>query len=165
MSSLKYLGNTYDENNVKALILKGRVYTEVFKEYSTAIDYFETALAIEVDNLDVQEYYVKTLLWNHETDRARKFIDYALEVKGADKGNLYTYKVLTLEKDESYDEALKVLEYMPLYGYNSEYIEYCEALKIRIENKIKMKGNLEPKKEKEEVKKETVKSKLFGFLF
>ena len=86
----------YDENNVKALILKGRVYTEVFKEYSTAIDYFETALAIEVDNLDVQEYYVKTLLWNHETDRARKFIDYALEVKGADKGNLYTYKVLAL---------------------------------------------------------------------
>ncbi|MFY0604632.1 MAG: hypothetical protein JXQ93_11870 [Flavobacteriaceae bacterium] len=157
------LALAYDERNVTALTLMGRVHAEILNDYETAIIYFELVLAEELKNLQVQSHYIKTLIWNDDIDKAIEYIDYALAIKGADKALLYLYKVYAFEKKEMYDKALEQLKIVIKHTYNNEFEEYANEVKERIKKK-RFLANREPKNEYEGTSKNP-KVKRFGFLF
>lgn len=155
----------YDETNVTALCLMGRVHAEMLKEYEVGIEYFEKVLAEDPQNLQVQNHYITALLWNDDADKALEFIEYAIKVKGADKANLYVNKALCYEQKEDYEEAMRLLKIAPKYAYNNEFGNYCNELNDRVKKKNFL-ASKEPKEEKEKKEEEKpTKTKRFGFLF
>lgn len=158
------LALSYDEKNTTALCLMGRMHAEILREYETAIEYYEMVLGEDPRNLEVQNHYIVTLLWNDDEDKAMEFIEYALNVKGTDKAQLYVNKALALEQKESYEDALEVLKIAPKYSFNNEFSNYCNEVKERIKKKNFL-ASREPKIEKEKEEKTTSKTKRFGFLF
>ncbi len=155
----------YDESNVMALHLMGRVHAEILKEYEAAIGYYEKVLAEDPTNVGVHYNYVLALLYNQDYDKALVFIDYAFTIKGADKAELYLARTLTYEYMENYEEALKWLKLAPRYAYNNEFYNYCQSVKARIEKKFfTVKKEVEEEKEANKEERPT-KVRRFGFLF
>ena len=157
---------SYDENNVTALCLMGRVHAEMLREYEVGIEYYEKVLAEDPKNLVVQEHYLKALLWNDDEDKALEFIEYAMKIKGADIANLYLYKAYCYEHKEEYEEAMKYLKIAPKYAYNNDFGTFCNEENDRVKKKNCL-ASKEPKEEKENEKEEEkpTKTKRFGFLF
>ena len=156
----------YDESNVTALCLMGRVHSEMLREYEVGIEYFEKVLAEDPHNLNVQEHYITALLWNDDVNKALEFIEYAMKIKGADIANLYLNKALCYEHKEEYEEAMKLLKIAPKYAFNNEFGNYCNEVNDRMKKKNFL-ASKEPKEEKETKNEEQkpTKNKRFGFLF
>lgn len=163
MEALNY-ALSYNDKDVTALTLMGRVYAEKLTDYDSAIDYYKQALSEKVDDLDVQNHYIKTLLWNEDFKEADEFIDFALTIKGSDKADLYLKKAVLFEKLKEYKKALSFIKLAKEYTYNNEFLEVVKDQKKRIKGKIPKK-----KKKRKEVtnkaNKKVTSSRRFGFFF
>lgn len=76
---------SYDEKNTTALCLYARIEAEQLQNYEAAKNYFQEALAINIDAVAVYPYYLETLLLNEDYEEASKLIDFALTIKGINK--------------------------------------------------------------------------------
>lgn len=132
---------SYDDKNPIALSLMGQIYAESLKNYETAKEYYQQALAEDMHTLDVYPKYINVLLWNEDYKEAERLIDFALTVKGTDKAVLYLKKAILFESKKRYKMALKYLKLAKENAYNNHFINDLEEEKTRIKGKM-------PKKKK-----------------
>ena len=87
---------SYNDKNVMALCLYGRIQTEQLHDYEEAKRYFQEALAIDINAVAVYPYYLDALLLNEDYDEALKLIDFALTIKGINKVSVMILRILRL---------------------------------------------------------------------
>ncbi|WP_438712076.1 tetratricopeptide repeat protein [Aquimarina muelleri] len=138
VESLNY-ALSYDQRNPTALSLLGQIYAENLKNYETAKEYFQQALAEDIYAIDVYPKYINVLLWNEDYKEAEKLIEFALTVKGTDKAVLYVKKGLLFEQKKKYKKALKYLKLAKENTYNNLFIEEIKEEKERIKSKMSKK--------------------------
>ncbi|GGX02688.1 tetratricopeptide repeat protein [Aquimarina muelleri] len=138
VESLNY-ALSYDQRNPTALSLLGQIYAENLKNYETAKEYFQQALAEDIYAIDVYPKYINVLLWNEDYKEAEKLIEFALTVKGTDKAILYVKKGLLFEQKKKYKKALKYLKLAKENTYNNLFIEEIKEEKERIKSKMSKK--------------------------
>jgi tetratricopeptide (TPR) repeat protein len=145
---------SYDDKNTMALCLYGRVHTEQLLQFDEAKNYFQKALTINVNALEVYAYYIETLLLNEDYDEAEKLIDFALTVKGSNHAELWLKKVQLYERKQDFKKAKALLKKVKLTLVNNDY-KYCmEETEKRLKEKLKL---IAPKKKKKSKKKKSSK--------
>lgn len=142
----------YEDKNIVALGLMGRIYAEKLYDYEKAKEYYTEALAENINAFHIYPHYISVLLWNEDYDEASKLIKFALTIKGADKAVLYVCKSQLQEQKKDYKKALKTLKKAKEYTYNTDYLYVIDREKERIKGKL-------PKKKEEKSKKKKSKKK------
>lgn len=142
---------SYNNKDVHALCLMGRMYSEQLQDYETAKQYYVEALSEGIEVHYIYLHFIQTLLWNDDYREAENLIDYALRVKGIDKGSLLLKKGQLYEATGKYKLALATLKEAKKGGLNNSFVDYVKGEISRVKSKVK------PKKKKE--KKEKIKSK------
>ncbi len=135
VESLNY-ALSYDQNNPVALCLMGQIYAESLKNYETAKEYYQQALAEDMYALEVYPKYINVLLWNEDYKEAEKLIDFALTVKGTDKAAIHLKKAILFEQKGKYKKALQCLKMAKENAYNNHFINDLKEEKSRIEGKM-----------------------------
>lgn len=141
---------SYDDKNTTALNLYARIQAEQLFNYEEAKSYFQKALGININAVEVYPYYIQTLLSNEDFDEAKKLIDFGLTIKGINKAEILTKKIQLHEIKREFKEAKQLLKEMKLTVVNNEYNYYLEETKTRIKGKL---DTLKPKKEREKKSK------------
>ena len=144
---------SYESNNAYALYLMGQLQAEQLGDYEKAKHYFAEALANKMDFHKVYDKYILVLIWNDDYQEAQNLIDFALTVKGIDKGLIWYYQGMLLEYQTVYKKAIKALKTAKAFGYNRDFISHIDNEISRIKDKIK------PKKKKASKKKKSKKDK------
>ena len=145
---------SYDDKNTMALCLYGRVYTEQLLQFEEAKNYFQKALAINVNALEVYAYYIETLLLNEDYDEAEKLIEFALTVKGSNKAEIWFKKVQLLERKNELKKSKKALKEMKAIIMGTEFNYAIDETEKRLNEKLKL---ISPKKKKKPKKKKSSK--------
>jgi len=149
VESLNY-ALSYEPNNPVALGLFGRIYADVYEDYETSIQYFESALAENINLTSVYSHYTLVLIHNEDYKKALKFIEFAMTVKSSDKGILLARKVLIFECLRNYKKAMKIIKVAEKNTYNNDFMSYLDEFKKRIKQKM-------PKQNKKRKKLKCVK--------
>lgn len=147
---------SYDDKNAIALCMMGQIHADKLKDYETAKEYYQEALAANIDALEVYPNYINVLLWNEDYDEAEKLIDFAITVKGTDKAVLYLKKAILFEQKRVYKKALKYLKKAKTYTYNNYFMDDIKEEEKRIKDKmpkVKKKKKTKAKKTKSSSKK------------
>jgi tetratricopeptide (TPR) repeat protein len=144
---------SYESDNVYALYLMGQIQAEQLGDYEQAKIYYAEALANKMDFHKIYYKYIQVLLWNDDFDEAQKLIDFALTVKGIDKGCIWDKQGQLFEIKQEYKKAIKAFKTAKKFGYNDSFISYIGNEISRIKNKIK------PSKKKAIAKKKKSKKK------
>jgi len=144
---------SYESNNAYALYLMGRLQAEQLGDYEKAKYYYAEAMASKMDFVKIYPKYILVLIWNEDYDEAQKLIDFALTVKGLNKGEIYVLKAQLLECKQELKEALKTFKEAKLFIFNNSYASYVDSEITRIKNKIKPKKKKASKKKKKDKKK------------
>ena len=147
MEALNY-ALSYNEKNPIALGLMARVHGEVLGQYEEAKEYFQEALGYDMQCIKLYPHYIDVLLWNEDYNEAEKLIDFALTVKGTDKGVLYLKKATLYESKFEFKEALKCLKSAKEYTFNGSFMSDLEDEKSRIKDKMPKKKKKSKKKKK-----------------
>jgi len=147
VESLNY-ALSYDAKNTTALCLMGRLHAEILSDYETAKDYFQQALAENIQAVEVYIHYASVLLCNEDYKEAEKLLDYALTIKGSDKAVLYAMKAIMYEHLIAYKKALKCLNKAKIHAYNNCYMEGIKSEEKRIKDKTPKKKKKASKKKK-----------------
>ncbi|WP_340199377.1 hypothetical protein [Ascidiimonas sp. W6] len=137
---------SYNEKNPVALTLMGRIYADTFQDYEAAKGYFEQALSGNIHALGVYEHYLKVLIWNEDFEEAKTLIEFALTVKGSDKGMLYLKQAIVHECEQNYKAALASLKTAKIYAYNNCFISDLDEAKSRIKGKLPKKKKVKKNK-------------------
>ncbi|WP_461533691.1 tetratricopeptide repeat protein [Sinomicrobium sp.] len=135
LESLDY-ALSYDENNTMALCLYGRMLSEQLQRYEEAKTYFQKALTIDVNAVEVYPYYIETLLYNEDFEEAGALIDFALKVKGISKIDIKWREVQLYEMKMELDEALSLAEKLKLYVFDSSWNKTIKETTRRLKKKI-----------------------------
>lgn len=144
---------SYESNNAYALFLMARLQAEQFGDYEKAKQYFAEALANKMDFQRVYPKYIQVLLDNEDLVEAKKLIDFALTVKGIDKGAIWEKQGQLFEIKQKYKAAIKALKKAKQFGFNTDFINYIDSEISRNKSKLK------PKKKKSKGKKKKKKKK------
>lgn len=146
---------SYDEKNTTALCLYARIEAEQLQNYEAAKNYFQEALAINIDAVAVYPYYLETLLLNEDYEEASKLIDFALTIKGINKMAILLKKVQLLERQQKIKEAIKVMKEVKLASFANDSFEIDE-----VANRLKAKKDLlKPKKKSKKKKSDKIDKK------
>lgn len=144
---------SYESNNAYALYLMGRLQAEQFGDFEKAKQYYAEALANKMDFHKVYSHYILVLIWNEDYKEAQKLIDFALTIKGVNKGEVYLHQGQLLECLQEYKNALKALKTGKKLGYNDNFISFINSEISRV------KGKMKPKKKKSTKSKNKKKKK------
>lgn len=144
---------SYESNNTYALYLMGRLQAEQLGDYEKAKHYFAEALSNKMDFHKVYEEYILVLIWNDDYQEAQKLIDFALTVKGINKGVIWQSQGLLFENQQDYKKAIKALKTAKAFGYNSGFISHIDNEISRIKDKRKPKKKKASNKEKSKTDK------------
>lgn len=144
---------SYDNKNTMALCLYGRVQADQLLKYEEAKEYFQQAISININAIEVYSYYINTLVLNEDYTEAAKLIDFALTIKGINKVEILIKKVMLLESQKKFKKALKALKEARLEALNNEYDYLVDETEKRLNKKLDKKSNKACKKEKPTRKK------------
>jgi tetratricopeptide (TPR) repeat protein len=133
----------YNDKNVMALCLYGRIQTEQLHDYEEAKRYFQEALAIDIHSVAVYPYYLDALLLNEDYEEALKLIDFALTIKGINKVGILLRKVSLLEQQKEFKKAVKLLKEIKLLLTANDNSYEVEETEKRLKAKLEL---LKPKK-------------------
>jgi len=142
---------SYESNNAYALYLMARLQAEQFGDYEKAKHYYAEALANKMDFQKAYPRYIQVLLDNEDLEEAKKLIDFALTIKGIDKGAIWEKQAQIFEIKQEYKAAIKTLKKAKLFGFNNDFISYIDSEISR--NKNKLKSKQKPSKSKAKKKK------------
>ncbi|WP_299883267.1 tetratricopeptide repeat protein [uncultured Lacinutrix sp.] len=143
---------SYESNNAYALYLMARLQAEQFGDYEKAKQYYAEALANKMDYQRVYPRYIQVLLDNDDFDEAQKLIDFALTVKGIDKGVIWKNQGQLFEITQDYKKAIKALKKAKQFGYNDGFISYINSEISRVKTKMKPNKKKTSKKKKKKKK-------------
>lgn len=155
MESLEY-ALSYDDKNTMALCLYARMQAEQLLNYEEAKNYFQQALSININAIEIYSHYIQTLLLNEDYEEAERLIDFALTVKGINKVEILTLKIQLLEIKKEFKLAKKLLKEVRLEIVNADFDIFLEQTKVRLNAKLNI---LKPKTEKVKDKKKKTKKK------
>ncbi|NQZ44658.1 MAG: hypothetical protein HRT65_10135 [Flavobacteriaceae bacterium] len=127
---------SYDAKNVKALCMMGTIYAEQLGEYEAAKACFEEALEHDLESPYIYPDYIAVLILNEDLTQAQKVLEFALTVKGMDKAVLYNLQSWLFEKWRQYKMAIRAMEEVKAFSYNSDYQTYAENEIVRIKKKL-----------------------------
>lgn len=144
---------SYDNKNTMALCLYGRIQTDQLFRYEEAKEYFQQAIAIDINAIEVYSHYIYTLVLNEDYEEATKLIDFALTLKGINKAEILLKKVMLLESQKLFKKALKTLKKVKLETLNNEFDFLIEEAEKRLNKKVNKKSDKVSKKEKPKKKK------------
>lgn len=144
---------SYDDKNTMALCLYGRVQADQLLRYEEAKEYFQQAISININAIEVYSYYINTLVLNEDYAEARKLIDFALTIKGINRTEILLKKVMLLESQKNFKKALKVLKGAKLETLSNEYDFLIDESEKRLNTKAKKKLDKLSEKEKATKKK------------
>ncbi|KQB37195.1 hypothetical protein [Flavobacterium aquidurense] len=137
---------SYDAKNTMVLCLYGRIQAEQLWNYEEAKHYFQEALAININALEVYPHYLQTLILNEDYKEAHKLIDFALTIKGINKSEIYLKKAILYEAQHEFKNALAAIKNAKLhflqFGFDSDITDVDKRIKGKIdlvENKKKSK--------------------------
>lgn len=147
---------SYDDKNTMALCLYGRMLAEQLLNYEEAKNYFQQAISININAIEVYPYYIQTLLLNEDYVEAEKLINFALSVKGINKMEILSKKIQLLEIQQEFTIVKKLLKEMKLMALNTDFNSFIEDTKTRIKLKLKI---LKPKVVKSKKKISKTKKK------
>lgn len=147
---------SYDDKNTMALCLYARIQAEQLSNYEEAKNYFQQALAININAIEIYPHYIQTLLLNEDFEEAEKLIDFALTIKGINKVGILTQKIQLLEIKKEFKLARKLIKEVRLQVVNSDFDHFLEQTKSRIDAKLKL---VKPKSDKSKNKKKESKKK------
>jgi len=139
---------SYDDKNTMALCLYGRVQADQLFKYEEAKEYFQQAISININAIEVYSYYINTLVLNEDYVEATKLIDFALTIKGINKVEILFKKVMLLESQKKFKQALKALKEARLVTLSNEYDFFIEETEKRLNKKVNKKSDKVSKKEK-----------------
>ena len=144
-----------DDKSPMTLCLMGRVQADVFKNYELAKAYYSEAISIDVYAFDVYFYYADVLMINEDFDEAKRLIDFALTLKGIEKGRLHLKRAILQEYRKAYNQALKTLKEAKKNAYSEYLMDDIQSIKARIKSKMpkKKKVKKDDNKAKNEIKK------------
>jgi tetratricopeptide (TPR) repeat protein len=142
---------SYDSKNAMALCLYGRVYAEQLCNYDMAKQYFQEALAIDINAVMVYPFYLNALLLNEDYDEAGKLIDFALTIKGINKAAIMFKKARLLERQHDIAGALAYVKEIKLQQLDNSLASPIGELETR----LKAKQDLRKDKKKGKSKKDT----------
>lgn len=149
---------SYDDKNTMALCLYARIQAEQLSNYEEAKNYFQQALAININAVEIYSHYIQTLLLNEDFDEAEKLINFALTIKGVNKVGILTQKIQLLEHQKAFKLAKKLIKEVRMQVVNSEFDYFLEQTKTRIDGKLKlMKPKSDTSKKKKSKKKKSNK--------
>lgn len=143
---------SYEPENIQALHLMGKVYSEQLKDYEVAKSYFENALVLNIEATFIYPDYIMVLINNHDYDEAQKALDFARGIKGIDKALMELYQGYICEAQQEYDAAKKALKEAKQLSMNNDFSYYVDEVLARVDKKRKEKNTLERAKEQEEKK-------------
>ncbi|WP_407556431.1 tetratricopeptide repeat protein [Winogradskyella sp. 4-2091] len=144
---------SYEADNAYALYLMGRLQAEQFGDYEKAKQYYAEALANKLDFHKVYSKYILVLMWNEDYQEAQKLIDFALTVKGLNKGEVYLFQGQLYEILQKYKKALKALKLAKKHVYNNSFTSFIDSEIKRIKNKMKPKKTKKSENKKKKKKK------------
>lgn len=144
---------SYDDKNTMALCLYGRVQADQLFKYEEAKEFFQQAISININAIEVYSYYINTLVLNEDYVEATKLIDFALTIKGINKVEILLKKVMLLESQKKIKQALKTLKVARLETLSNEYDFLIEETEKRLNKKVNKKSDKNSKKEKQARKK------------
>lgn len=147
VESLNY-ALSYESDNAYALYLMGRIQAEQLGDYEEALTYYAEALANKMDFHKVYYKYIQVLLWNEDFDEAQKLIDFALTVKGIDRGCVWDKQGQLFEIKQEYKKAIKAFKKAKIFGFNDSYISYVNDEISRVKSKMKSKKKKTKSKKK-----------------
>lgn len=151
---------SYDEHNAIALGLLGQLHAEQLKDFETAKEYYQEALANDMFALGLYPKYINVLLWNEDYKEAENLIDFALTVKGTDKAVLHLKKAMLYEQMKEYKKALACLKQAKENAFNNHFINQLKEEKTRIKDKMpKPKKSKAKQKEAADTKKKNKNKK------
>lgn len=130
---------SYDDENPIALCLKGQVMAEQLSDFNGAIEYYELALQADLYCLKVYPLYIGVLILNDDFDKAQKTIDFALTIKGMDRGGIWLRQANLFEHLKKYKKALKAIKKAKVESYNDEFSTWADGIKNRVKSKLKKK--------------------------
>ncbi len=136
LESLNY-SLSYDSENAMALGLMGQFYSEQFLQYEKAKEYFAQALAIDLHCVKIYPNYIDTLIYNQDYNEALKLIEFAMTIKGIDKGLIWYKKAILFEYTEKFKKATQCLEKSRQYSLNSSFNQDIDSSLERINEKTK----------------------------
>ena len=142
---------SYQSNNAYALYLMARLQAEQLGDYEKAKQYYAEALANNMDFQKVYPRYIQVLLDNEDLEEAKKLIDFALTIKGVDKGCIWEKQGRLFEIKQENKKAIKALKTAKQFGFNNDFISYIDLEISR--NKSKIKPKKKPSKSKAKKKK------------
>jgi tetratricopeptide (TPR) repeat protein len=131
---------SYDDKNTMALCLYGRVQADQLLKYEEAKEYFQQAISININAIEVYSYYINTLILNEDYAEATKLIDFALTIKGINKVEILLKKVMLLESRKDFKKALKALKEARLETLSNEYDYLMEETEKRLHKKTNKKS-------------------------
>jgi len=126
---------SYEPDNVAALCLMAKVHVEQLNDYETAKDYYEKALAIDLNATKIYPDYVRTLMLNHDFEEAQKLLDFAKTVKPIGKGSLELLQGQLFENLQEFEKAEAALKQAREWGLNNDFIEFVESELERVTKK------------------------------
>ena len=150
---------SYEPNNAQALFLMGRLHAEQLQEIDTAIDYYEAALASEINLVKAYPYYLDALIKNEALETAHKFLVFALTIKAADKALLTFYKGAVLEKEQAFKAAIKAYKEAKKLALNSDFVSFADRQIVRVKGKLPKKKKAKKKSSKNKKKSNKNKKK------
>ncbi len=136
MESLNY-ALSFDGNNAVALCLMGRVHYDLFRDATTAIDYFEQALASDLRYSETYIYYMDVLIETEDLAKARKFVEFTRKKIPHLKAFLCYSEARIFEREQKFKKALKCLSEALIHSYSCDFISDIDRMKSRIERKQK----------------------------
>lgn len=129
---------SYDEKSTMTLCLYGRLMSEQLLRFEEAKTFFERALAIDINAVEIYPHYIRALANNEDFEQAKKLAAFAITVKGINKYQLAEAKIELFEKMHAFDEAESAIAEAKLWHVCSWDLNDLEAS----EKRIKMKRDL-----------------------
>lgn len=145
---------SYDAKNTMVLCLYGRIQAEQLWNYEEAKNYFQEALSININALEVYPHYLQTLILNEDHQEAQKLIDFALTIKGINKSDIFVQKAILLEAQQEFKKALKEIRNAKLTSLKFAFDSDITEVEKRIKGKIEL---LDKKKKTKKSKKDSKK--------
>lgn len=140
LTSLEY-ALSFNENNTQTLCLYGRFLAEQFKQYEEAKTYFQKAISVDLNAVDVYPYYIETLLKNEDFAEAEKLITFALKVKGIDVLAVKMAEVQLHERQLHFKKALTLAKKLYLYYYEADSKQLIDDIVARLKKKYNLRKN------------------------
>lgn len=150
---------SYDEEHCPSLCLLGEIYAKHLSMPEKAFDCFDKVIAIDTNYEEVYYKYIKYLIWNAETDRAKTLIDFAKTIENISKADIYWLSSYLEETQENYKTCLTHLKAAKRHCYNDYFFDVLNDEQKRIQKKQRLDKKKKTSKKRTKAKKKKNRSK------